>query len=199
MCALMSNDRFVKIPLKLASDPSLRSTDIHLYMILRSFRNEKLETEVFPSRSTLAHQMRCSIDTVDRSIKRLEKGGYIHHKKGGKGFSNRYFFVGGSRTGAAISDAGEQPTNRIRAPDIAARERHDPETENQNKYPERGTRLFHGKDKTTVLDDGKIRIHLSHSNRWVFYGGGDDEPFTFGNLKGKTAREAAIKMYKTTE
>lgn len=194
-----SKQQFVKAPNGLVFDTRLRSQVLRVYLALRSYRNERTLSKVFPSRSTIANRLNCSVDTVDRAIKILEKLGYIEHVRGGSGRANSYHFLDpptlkNGRMDAAMSAAQMQSHTRNSTLDITAQMRPQPERVNQNKYPDYPT-LYHGRDRCFVKEDGAIRIHTK-SNGWVDYSGGDDERFSYGKLLGFAAKQSAINHSK---
>ncbi|MDD5760361.1 MAG: helix-turn-helix domain-containing protein [Desulfobulbaceae bacterium] len=192
-------NQFTMTPNEVVFDVSLGLGDRAIYLALRSYRNEKTQVPVYPSKATIAKRLGCSPDTVDRAIKRLEKSGHISHKKGCSGFANAYQFRDNkyehTRTDAAIPDALERRPTRSHAEEIMAHKRLQPESYNHNYKPESGRCLFHGKDLASVMPNGEIRIK-THTGQWVDYGGGDEEIFCFGNLRGTAARQAAIAYFK---
>ena len=189
---------FVIAPTALVRDRNLPGGwDVRVYLEIRSYYSEEGQQPAFPSRATIAKNIGCSTDTVDRAIKRLVKTGHLLKQSGRTRHSNRYQFPfrlsWNSRTGADMVAAGEQTGSRSDAEGVAAQERHQPESYNQRYKPERTLRLYHGSDVASVMEDRTIRIQTLQG--WVNYGGGDDAPFRFGSLLGKDALDAALKKF----
>ena len=92
-----------------------------------------------------------------------------------------------------MSDALERLGERGDARKIGAPVQHKPDPLNQTHKPE-ALRLYHRNDLASVTNDGNIRIRI-HTGQWVDCGGGDDDGFRFGNLRGAEARKAAIQRY----
>lgn len=196
----MNNDveRFVKVPRRLIRDKQIMNTDVRVYAEIRSYINERHPVPVFPSRATIASNIGCTADTVDRSIKRLTVGGYITHEKGRRGHSNRYQFTDnfsvGSRTEAATSPAPMRPSVSIGAANLAEPMRHQGEVSNKTNKQEGSLRLFHGGDLCSIKEDGSIYAQ-AHHGQWLLYSGGDDDKFHFGSLHGIEAKKAAVARY----
>jgi hypothetical protein len=189
--------KFVKAPELMLFDLQLRPIDVRVYLVLRSYRNERTQEPVYPSKNTIAKSISCSSDTVDRSIKRLVKQCHISYVKGHTGRSNTYQFIdevaGDGRTGAAMSDARERSDNRTNADEMGAPSRHQPKSINHKHKPEEKPRLYHGKDPAYIEEDGEVTIKtLSGRVPWSHYG---VEEFRFGNLCGEMALQAARKYY----
>jgi DNA-binding transcriptional MocR family regulator len=100
---------------------------IHLYVRLTRYANR--DGQGWPSRATLAEKMRCSVDTIDRAVKELERVGALQVErrtdpdnpkrhlsslytllvdKGG----SRIGETGGSRSGAARVAAAVRPKEK---------------------------------------------------------------------------------------
>lgn len=182
------------IPESVVFHPSLQHIDIRLYGALRSYRNESTKSRVFPSQSTLAKRIGCCRVTVHRSIKRLEALGFIEHRRGRNGQTSKYQFLTDSNTDATLAVALERLDSIKEATRVGTPVKHKPEPVNQNHKPEKAPRLYYGNDLASVLADGSIRLRI-HTGAWVDYGGGDDDGFRFGDLRGVDARRAAVKRY----
>lgn len=195
---MMDMAQFVKAPIELIMDANLRDRDIRIYLALRSYRKERERGDVWPSRATIARRIRCSTDSIDRSITRLVNEGYISYIKGRKGRANIYQFSDrDGRSGAAILPADQRLDTSSLNEEVAAAVRHQSESVNQKYKPEKALRLFHGKDICSVADDGSIRIKVSR-NLWVDWSGHDAGIFSFGEFRGEEARKEAIRRYATS-
>lgn len=191
--SMSKHNQFVMIPKNLGFNLNLQHVDIRVYFALRSYRDESRKSTVYPARSTLAKRIGCHPATIDRSIKRLEALGFIKHDRGRNGRANTYHFLTDSSTHAAMAVALVQLGKRTDAEDMAAPVHPHPEPKNQTQKPE-AVRLYHRSDLAIVSADGSIRIR-THTGAWVDYGGGDDDGFRFGDLRGVEARRAAVKRY----
>lgn len=178
---------------------SLKPTDIWVYLALRSHYDETKQLPVFPSRKRLSELVGCSVDTIDRSVKRLTKNGFVTLESGHSGLSNRYQFVdrkpnNDSRTRAATGYATTQRDTSNDEQKVAAFVQHQSDLSNQNHQTQKTLRLYHGSDLASVQENGEIRIR-THTGSWVDYPGGDDDRFRFGGLYGKSAKNAALAAY----
>lgn len=102
---------------------------VKLYAMLDRYAGE--DERAWPSRATMARRLGCSADSVDRTVKELVAGGWIHvERRAGPGKSNAYTVLdrpdtaaAGSRTGAAVQRRG----SRTGADSVAAPVRHERE------------------------------------------------------------------------
>jgi len=190
---------FVKIPSTVVFAEELLPMDIRVYLALRSYRKERISSTVWPSRKTLAKRLKCSVITIDRSIKRLCAIGCLGYIKGSENRTNIYqFYKLFVKTDSIMCDAIPATPMRLisviddgytTSPTLPK-----PESSNQNHKPEYSLRLYHGKDIASVGSDGSIRIQAHHGG-WVNYGGGDEGSFRFGELQGSEARKAAVRRF----
>ena len=190
-------ESYVKVPVALLKDTRLSSTDIRVYGVLRSFGNEAKNQPSFPSCKKVQSLAHCSKSTVLRSIKKLCSAGWIDYKRGRTGRSNEYRFLHGSKKNAV--EATELVTSVDQSCITHGHEqasRMDPQLEfnNQTNQPFGRIRLFHGDDFAFVQPNGDIRIK-THNERWVDYGGGDDDRFRFGEYTGREARMRAVAHF----
>lgn len=186
-----TTERFVKIPVTLIRCQEIKHVDVRVYGEIRSHCHEKTKRPAFPSRRTIANKIGCSVDTVDRSLKRLVSTGLIFRKTGFRGRANQYHFLSGREPELDMRPSGGKSAN-----ELAATVSPQSEIENQSYKSELRNRLYHGKDLASVMCDGSIRIK-THSGQWVDYSGNDDEAFRFGVLRGSAARRAALKRFQT--
>jgi hypothetical protein len=82
---------FVIVPWSLLDDETLTAHDVLVYATIARYADHATGV-AWPSRSTVAHQARCDIKTVDRCIARLTEAGYLekHKRKHEAGESNLY-------------------------------------------------------------------------------------------------------------
>lgn len=103
---------FVVLPWAVLEHRSLTATDVLVYATIARFADNRTG-EAYPSRATIAGLARTSVDTVDRSIRALERAGFLtkERRKGSKGEPASNLYVvheiaeaaaeGGGRTHAA--------------------------------------------------------------------------------------------------
>jgi len=82
--------RHVQIPHHVTRS-NLKASDIGIYVLLRSFRNNK-DARCMPSKNTIAALAGCSESTVRWSLNRLRDAKVLSWKSGRKGRSNEYIF-----------------------------------------------------------------------------------------------------------
>ncbi len=188
------NGPFAKVFLDVLHNKHLQAIDIRVYAELRSHYNETKQLPVFPSQSTIALSIGCSVDTVGRSTKRLIKERCLIVERGKRHFSNRYSFpLLRHRINADTVPAYERVATGMDAVSESAPLRHQLERYNQKHETEKPLRLYHGSDIASVMENGNIRIATQQG--WREYSGGDEDAFIFGHLRGTEARLAAVKKY----
>lgn len=191
--------QFVMIPNRVIFDPCLSSIDVRVYGCLRAHRTEKKKNSVFPSKSTLAKMLDCSVATIERAIKRLVQQGHLSYEKGFTGRSNTYQFKEYSLTGHTLKNEGvaasalQADTSNYDVA-IPAKMMHQPESFNHNHKPERGTPLFYGRDRAYLEPNGSVTLK-SPSGERTQWSGYKSEDFAFGTLRGEEALKAARRRY----
>lgn len=116
---------FVVLPWAVLEHPSLSGTDVLVYCTIARFADNG-SGEAYPSRATVATYARCSVDTVDRSIKSLEAAGLltVEKRRSDRGGSATNLYTvheiaeqaGGGRTHAATpSRTRAAPPSRTHA------------------------------------------------------------------------------------
>ena len=71
--------RFGIIDAAIVRDPSLDARAVRAYVVLATYSDTS--RECFPTRATLAADMGCSVDTLDRALKPLVKAGILEIKE----------------------------------------------------------------------------------------------------------------------
>jgi len=85
---------FVIVPWSLLDDETLTAHDVLVYSTIARYADHATGV-AWPSRSTVAHQARCDIKTVDRCIVRLVQAGYLekHKRQTPKGDESNVYVV----------------------------------------------------------------------------------------------------------
>lgn len=73
--AWASGSRYAIVPEWIADSPDISHVGVRLYVILARYANA--DGSAHPGRKTLADRLRCSVDTIDRSLAELEAAGAI--------------------------------------------------------------------------------------------------------------------------
>lgn len=186
--------QFVRTPPEIIFHERLSPIDVRIYEALRSYRREDKRSTVWPARITIAERLRCSLSTVDRSIKALCSIGCISYIPGMKGRSNRYQFHDEMLYPHRINPDTISPSLALsdsvtHAGSAASSMTPQPESDNQNNKPRKRWHFRHRRDVAHVKEDGSIIIKTPMG--WKLYGGGDEEGFKYGPLNGTEARRAA--------
>ena len=176
---------FVRVPRKLVDDLSISLIYKGIYTVIRSFVNEKTGKDCYPSQLVIAQKSGKSISTVKRAKRKLKETHHLSWVRGRKGRANVYSFsdIGSPLTLPAVTN--EQ------GPGPYATTQQEPL--NKKHYQGKNITLLHRELKCFVKG-GEILIS-NWDGRQVKYGGGDDEGFEFGQLKGAEARRAAEKHF----
>ncbi|MEK7632367.1 MAG: hypothetical protein AAB473_01090 [Patescibacteria group bacterium] len=179
----MENKGFSMNPHGIALDPDLSFRDYWVYGVLQSFRNGRTG-QCNPSNAALRKKTKNKIGLtcLYESVIKLEKAGWLSVARTA-GHVNRYVFP------HTPIRQGEGGYSGERVPPLRQGE-YKQDVVNK-KYVNKGGLRF-GKDPAKALPDGKVILFVPHQKRWVAYGGGDDEKFTYKNLIGAEARRAAI-------
>ena len=87
------------------------------------YRYNERTSDAFPSLATMAKDLGISVATAVRWVNKLEKAGYLTHKRGGTGKSNRYMLTlpGVIESGLVIEIAAHGPKDYSTEPDHKAR------------------------------------------------------------------------------
>lgn len=101
------SEPFVMIPVRLLKDRRLRRTPAAITIYGLIFKHERREKTPYIGRTRLAEETGCSVDTVDRAIRKLiETGWLIIERRTGQ--THRYY-RGDGRTGAAPTGTDAAP------------------------------------------------------------------------------------------
>ena len=84
----METDRFYKMLQDMAARTDLKATDKLIYAVISNYRNEN--GQAWPGMRILAKDTGCSVNTVERSVKRLEEVGLLVVKRRESGKTNVY-------------------------------------------------------------------------------------------------------------
>jgi DNA-binding transcriptional regulator YhcF (GntR family) len=108
------NENYLKTPIDLLLDKSLKSTDkiILQYLLWRQGENGKC----WPAERTIANELNLNLETVQNSLARLAKNKKISIQKSekrGKGHSNKYTVIDRKNQSIEI-DCAEKPVNNDR-------------------------------------------------------------------------------------
>lgn len=131
-----SGTRYAIVPEWILDSPDVSHAGVRLYAILARYANG--DGEAFPSRKTLADRMRCSLDTIDRTVAELESAGALQVAKrrrtDGGDTSNLYVLNEanpGSDTAPGAANEGYPPSRTEPAP----RTRETSSNESQEELP----------------------------------------------------------------
>jgi hypothetical protein len=177
---------FVKIPDELLWDGRITNMDFRVYSAFRDYADWKTAERCFPAQETIAKELGCTRETVNRSAGMLKKYGYLVWRRV-KGSSNRYEFPLEKRWSKS------QPNNMAITSNVT-KESHYRDTSKHKQNRGTPDRLYFDKDICSVMKDGLIRIKAHHGG-WLDYGGSEDDKFRFGDLVGAEAKKTAIMKY----
>src|SRR5262249_29428741 len=107
-------ESFVRVPVRMPSDPRLRKTPLAVAVYCEIFRYDRKRKAPYIGRSALARQVSCSTDTIDRAVSALISSGWIIiEERPGK---THRWYRGDGRAGAAtprVAAGGDSRTDAV--------------------------------------------------------------------------------------